>query len=138
MNLSIPNAFHRGLLVGGALFTLTFSSGCAALLLGGAAAGAGAGAVAYTRGELDSVQSASLDRTFQATRIAMQDLKFSETSSKVDAVEGVVEARTAMDRKVKIQLKRVSDNGTEVRIRIDNFGDEGISRQILDRIHAKL
>ena len=138
MNLNIPNAFRRGLLIGGAIFTLAISSGCAALFVGGVAAGAGAGAVYYTRGELSSVQSAALDRTFQATHDAMQDLKFTETSSRVDAVEGVVEARTAMDRKIKVVLKRVSDTGTEVRIRVDTFGDEAISRQIMDRIHAKL
>ena len=87
MNLNIPNAFRRGLLIGGAIFTLAISSGCAALFVGGVAAGAGAGAVYYTRGELSSVQSAALDRTFQATHDAMQDLKFTETSSRVDAVE---------------------------------------------------
>jgi predicted naringenin-chalcone synthase len=86
---------RRSATIASILTTAILSSGCAALLIGGAAAG---GAVAYSRGELNSVESASLERTYAATRAAVKELQFVETEAKSDSVEAVVEARTALDR----------------------------------------
>ncbi len=40
--------------------------------------------------------------------------------------------------KVQIKLKRRAENITEIRIRVGAFGDESLSRLILERIRERL
>ena len=111
------------------------SYGCAALVVGGAA---GAGTVAYVRGELKAVEDVSLDRAWPAAKQAMSDLEFSVTKSEKDAFNGELVARGAGDKKVVVELKRQSDSVTEIKIRVGTFGDEAMSRKILETIKKHL
>jgi hypothetical protein len=120
----------RTLLIGAALL---ISTGCALLLIGGGAA-AGAGTVAYIMGELKSTEEVSLARAWEASQAAMKDLEFSITSKEKDALSAKLIARGAGDKKIALTLKKVSDSVTEIRIRVDTFGDESLSRMILDKI----
>jgi hypothetical protein len=112
-----------------------FLSGCAAVVVGGAA---GVGTYAYIRGELKVTENAVLDRAWSASQTAMKDLEFSVTTQQKDALQGRIIARTAMDKKVEINLKKISDNLTEIRIRIGTFGDEELSRVIIQKIEKRL
>ena len=112
-----------------------FLSGCAALIIGGAA---GAGTYAYVRGEMKSTESAALDRVWSATRAAMKDLQFTVTTEQKDSLQGHLVARTASDKKIDIQLEKISDTSTEVRIRVGTFGDEDLSHLILEKIKKRL
>ncbi len=114
---------------------LSSTTGCVALLVGGAA---GAGAVAYQRGALVSTEAASLDTTWNACRAAVKKLEFVETLSKKDALEGTLAAKTAKDRTVTFSLHRVTDTTTELRIRVGTFGDETLTRQIHDAVRKAL
>lgn len=109
-------------------------SGCAAVI----GAGAGAGTVAYLRGQLTASKDVGIDRAWTATRQAMEDLEFPINQSKKDASSAVLESETADDRSITIRLKRVSDRTTEIRIRVGWFGDEELSRLILDKIEQHL
>ena len=124
----------RSFLIG---LCLLLQSGCAAVLLTGGAA-AGAGAVAYVRGELQSTEAADLDKVWAATLAAMSDLEFAVTAREKDALSGRVIARGAGDKKTQVDLKRLGDRQTEVRIRVGFLGDETMSRQVLDRIKKRL
>ncbi len=115
------------------LVTLGLSSGCVVV-----AAGAGAGAVAYVRGDLDTTLDAGLHRTVQASRSAIQQLAFAQVSEKSDALNGVIIARTAEDKKIEIKLERTGDNLTKIKIRVGVFGDEALSMALLDKIKANL
>lgn len=44
--------------------------------------------------------------------------------------------RNSADKKMLIKLKKVSDGATEIRIRVGTFGDESMSRLILDKIKS--
>ncbi len=111
-------------------------AGCGASIVGAAA---GAGAVAYVRGELKATEEATLDEVVAAANAALEeDLKFTITDAKADAVSGRVTAKTAADKTVEVNVKKVSDTLTQVRIRVDVFGDEELSRLILDKIKARL
>ncbi|MGR3309594.1 MAG: DUF3568 domain-containing protein [Candidatus Brocadiales bacterium] len=116
---------------------LLSSSGCAvvALLIGGSV---GAGAVAYVTGELKSTEEASLDRTWQAAQKAIEDLEFFVTSKQKDAISAKLIARGATDKKIELILKKVSENLTEVRIRVGIFGDEPLSRLVLEKLKNHL
>ncbi|MBX3364299.1 MAG: DUF3568 family protein [Phycisphaeraceae bacterium] len=109
--------------------------GCVALVAGAAA---GAGAYAYVTGELKSTVDSSLERTFAATKRAVDSLKFSLTEEASDALQAKVGAKMADDRSVSIELKRLADASTEIRIRVGTFGDESVSATILEEIKKGL
>ena len=110
---------------------LLAASGCG-LVLFGAGAAAGVGAVAYVGGALKSTEQVPIDGVWDATVAAMKDLQFNVVSQKKDAISAEMIAHTADGR--KITLKRVTDVLTEMNIRVDIFGDESLSRLIHDKI----
>lgn len=110
-----------------------FQSGCVV-----AAVGAGAGAVAYIRGELETTLDSSLTNTLKASDRAIKQLEFAKVSEKKDALSANLVARTAQDKKVEIDLIKVGDKVTKVKIRVGVFGDEAVSMAILEKIKAEL
>lgn len=113
-------------------------TGCLAAAAVGGAAAAGAGTVAYIKGELKATEEASLDKTWEATVGAVDELNFLLINKIKDAVSAELEAKTADNKTVKIELKRVTENLTDISIRIGTFGDETLSRYILSKIEARL
>ena len=109
-------------------------SGCVAVV----AAGAGAGTVAYLRGELAATLGGNLDRTNQAVNRAIEELKFVRISENKDALLALNVVRNAADQRIEIRQDVVGEKLTRVRIRVGVFGDERLSRTLLDRIQAKL
>lgn len=118
-----------------ALGLLPILSGCAAAVAGAAA---GAGAIAYVRGELQSTLEHDFNRTVEATRTALKDLEFARISEKKDAIDAEFIYRTALDKKITIKLAKVTDKTTKVKIRVDLLGDEALSMTILEKIKANL
>jgi hypothetical protein len=115
----------------------TSSSGCL-LFVAGAAAGAGIGTYAYINGELKTSESVKLDKAYDATLVAMKDLSYPVTEKQKDVLEGKIVARTAGDKKIQVNLKKTTDTVTEIRIRVGTFGDETLSRHILEKIKAHI
>ncbi len=113
-------------------------TGCLAAAAVGGAAAAGAGTVAYIKGELKATEEATLDKTWEATVGAVEELQFLVINKLKDAVSAEIEAKTADNKTVKIELKRVTENLTDISIRIGTFGDETLSRYILSKIEARL
>lgn len=117
-----------------AALPLAGTSGCLAI----AAGAAGAGTVAYIRGELDTSVSHPIDQVDNATNRAADQLRFVKINEAADALTRVITLRTAEDKKIDIRLNRTTDNLTRIRIRVGMFGDEAISRALLNRITANL
>jgi hypothetical protein len=109
-------------------------SGCLAV----AAGAAGAGTVAFVRGELAASLDQNFDRSVRATERAIADLKFAKISEKQDALVTVIVARTAEDKKIEIKVSSVSAAQAKVQIRVGVFGDEVLSQRILEKIRANL
>ncbi|HEX9831016.1 MAG TPA: DUF3568 family protein [Thermodesulfobacteriota bacterium] len=107
------------------------NSGCAAVLLGGAA---GAGTVLYIKGELQSTEEVSLGTAWMATQTAIKDMEFITGTTEKDDISAKLIAYTSDDRKIQINLKRKTDKLTEIVIRVGTFGDESLSHLILDNI----
>jgi hypothetical protein len=112
---------------------LVLTNGCF-LFVVGAAAGAGAAGYAWVDGEVKTTESASLGRTWDASLAAMKDLQFPVTSQAKDALAGELTARTSGNVNISIKLKYISNTSTEIRIRVGTFGDENLSRTILNKI----
>lgn len=113
---------------------VTLQSGC----LVAAAGAAGAGTVAYLRGQLASSLDQSYDTVVRASNRAVEQLEFARISETKDALTAIIIARTAEDKKIEIKVIKVSESLSKVEIRVGIFGDEAISMTILDRIKANL
>jgi hypothetical protein len=117
--------------------TLAATSGCFLVAIGAAGA-AGAGTVAYIRGELDATLGNQYDLVIKATDGSIGQLQFAKVRETKDAFSSEIIARTAEDKKIDITITKVADNLTKVAIRIGVFGDEEKSRAILDKIKGNL
>ena len=119
--------------------SLLVNTGCPPVIIGVAAGvGVGAGTVAYVGGELKSTEKVSLDPAWGATQAAMGDLGFAITDRRKDVFNAELNARGVEVKKIRIALKKISDNSTEFKIRVGVFGDEAKSRQILQTIKQRL
>jgi hypothetical protein len=116
---------------------LVVSNGCL-LFVAGAAAGAGIGGYAWINGEIKVTEDASMDRTWSAVQAALKDLEYPVISQAKDALEGTVTARNASNTTISIKLKNLAKASTEIRIRVGTFGDEALSRTILNKINSHL
>ena len=119
------------------LAAMTFgSSGCLVLAVGAGAAGA----VAYTKGDLEAEQHHNIDQVYAATTKAVEDLKLYVLSDEgnQDALSATVVARDAGDKRVKVTLKSVAQDLTKVSIRVGTFGDQTKQRLIYDKIRENL
>jgi hypothetical protein len=117
-----------------ALGVATFNSGCFAVV----AAGAGAGAVAYVRGELAAPLDANFDRALRASQKTIEQLKFAKVSEKQDALVATLVARNADDKRIEIRVESQGANRATVKIRVGILGDESLSMTILDKVKANL
>lgn len=133
---SSSSGFRRVRLLAGllALAALPWMTGCVVV----AAGAVGAGAVAYVRGELSAGVEHDLDATFQASQRALGNLQFARIDDKKSGVDAQLVARTALDKKVEIKLKKVTDGLTKVQIRVGVVGDQELSLLILEKIRAEL
>lgn len=103
-----------------------------------AAGAAGAGAVAYVRGELSATVDGDYNRVVNAANRAIQELEFAKVSEHKDALNTVLVARTALDKKVEIRLANAGNKLTTIKIRVGVFGDEALSQAVLAKIKGAL
>jgi len=108
-------------------------TGCLAV-----AAGAGAGVVAYVRGDLETTVTNDYNAVVDATRGAIKNLEFAPVSDHKDAFRAELISRTALDKKVEISLTNAGKNLTHIKIRVGVFGDEQMSISILEKIRNGL
>ena len=113
-------------------------TGCLAAAAVGGGAVAGAGTIAWMQGELKSTEGYPFAKVWAATVKAIEQLDFMVVNKVSDAISGKIDSVTADNKKVKIQVKRVGDNITEIKIRVDTFGDETLSRYILSKIQSNI
>ena len=118
-----------GLAVGAIPFT-----GCVVVVAGAA----GAGAVAYVRGEMQVHLEHDLSAVFKASQQALAKLEFAKINDHKSGVDAQLVARTALDKRVEIKLTRVTDTLTKVQIRVGLVGDQDLSQAILEKIKAGL
>lgn len=117
-----------------ALAALPLLSGCVVV----AAGAVGAGAVAYVRGELESSLEAGLDDAYAAAQRALTKLEFAKIDESKSGLDARLVHRTALDKKVEIKLKKVTERLTKIEIRVGVVGDQELSLTLLDKIQAEL
>ena len=115
---------------------LLLSNGCALMLVGGGLA-AGAGTVSYLQGELIKTNDHSLDQTWTAVQAAMKGLELPVVERDKDALGARLVARATGDKRISVVLKNKGERLTELRIRVGIWGDQVLSRRILDAIEKE-
>ncbi len=120
-----------------AVLVLALSALCPScvLLVAGAAGAAGA---MYVNGDFDARLPASPKKCAEAARRVLEDLEIKVTRCDASALDGRVEGKSALDKDIAITLKRDTETETKITIRVGVWGDESVSRQIYEKIKARL
>ena len=104
-----------------------------------AAVGIGAaGTIAYVRGDLQAVESESIDDVYEASLKALKELELLPTQKSKDALGAEIVTYDAQDKKITIILKSQAEGTTKLSIRIGVFGSETKSRLIYQKIRDNL
>jgi hypothetical protein len=103
-----------------------------------AAAGAAGGTIAYVKGDLEGAVDGSVGQTVAAAKAAFEEMGMPVLSSYVAGSEGEVHARVGSDNKAKVKVTMLGEKSSKVNVRVGTFGDESLSREIYDKIKAKV
>ena len=102
-----------------------------------AAAGAGAGTVAYTRGDLETTSSKSVAEVYKVIEASCKDMDFEIYKQEQKAFSGLIVANSDFG-KVAFTIKGKSPTKTDLSIRVGTFGDKDASQLILNKIKPQL
>lgn len=111
--------------------------GCPLILIGGGAAGGGAG-VAYSKGEIEQVHPVPYDKAWNATLSALRTLNITVGETEKDQISGKVVGAKSDGTSVVVSVLPVTKDTTSVRVRIGTFGDRPFSEQIQGEIAVAL
>lgn len=112
-------------------------SGCAVAVLA-TGAGLGAGTYAWIKGELKRTYPATYDAVWNASSDALQSLEMPVVSQQRDALKGTIMAKRADGSDVRVDVKYLTENTTQVSVRIGLFGDRPDSARVHETIQARL
>jgi hypothetical protein len=120
------------------LFVLFLFSGCAtALVVGGAAVGAGTGTYFYINGELKTDYFASFDKVWSACEKTVADMRGTEVQPVKEIAQGKI-SMVINDEKVKFEITYRAKNQTSVAIRVGLLGNKPSSQLLHDKIAEHL
>ncbi|MHC4615213.1 MAG: DUF3568 family protein [Planctomycetota bacterium] len=85
----------------------------------------------YMPSDLETVHAAALEAV-------KTDFGFELGESAVDAAEGLVEARTALDHPVRIKMYKYGEQITRVEVYVGPRGSEVVARELLSAIETRL
>lgn len=112
-------------------------TGCApAVLIGGAALGAGG--YKYYDGALVVIYKAPFDKTWDASIKALENLGYPVYERKRKIASGKIITTGPVKERIKLSVKYSSLEKTEVNIRVGIMGDEEISAKVKDEIGSIL
>lgn len=122
------------------LFIATGGTGCAFFVAAGAGAAVGVGAAEYIGGELKQAYAAPMERTWDASIAAADELKVKTTEKSIDNLDQnrVIKGKTEDGKDLQVSLEKLGKDVTMVKVRIGLFGDERASRNIHETIAKKL
>jgi len=115
--------------------TLLLLSSCAAFIVGGAV---GVGVVIYQKGQLTSHEGTSYDETLAAVFKAMDQLNYAVEKTEKSVAKEKVIAVTPEGKKIHTTVKYKTIDHTEITIRVGTFGNEELSRKVLEQIKGNL
>ena len=112
-------------------------SGCGALLVGGAAVGAGSGTYFYINGEMKTDYYYSFDQTWSACQKTVADMRGLDVLPEKEIGKGKITA-VIDEEKVQIQVTYKAKNVTTVSVRVGLIGNKLSSQLLHDKIAENL
>ena len=82
--------------------------------------------------------SGNTTKVTKVARDVLDDLKLQKIDSKSTAVDGWATGYTADNKKITVDIKRVSDNTSDVWVNVGSMGDPDMGKDILARMQKKL
>ncbi len=116
------------------IVTLLFNMGCAVALIGAGAAGT----VAYIKGDFQATEPYGVREVYRASKEAIRDLGLARISESQDSLGAQVITRDALDKKITIKIKYITEYSSQLYIRVGMFGNEEKSRQVYLKIREYL
>lgn len=113
----------------------------AAVTQGCVAAAVGIGAVgtfAYVQGSLESTEPENVEKVYNASLKAIDQLGFHLISNSNDVLNAKITARNSQDKKIQINMSSTSELKTKLSIRVDVFGDEKLELAVYKKIYNNL
>jgi len=122
------------------LFMGMAGTGCALFLAAGAGVGVGVGTAEYIRGELRQAYAASMEKTWNASLAAVEELKMKPVEKSIDNLDQnrEIKGKTDEGKDFQIALEALAKDITMVKVRIGVFGDEAYSKRIQEIIARDL
>lgn len=114
------------------------ASGCAALVLAGAAGAGAAGGVLYAKGDLEASLEHPYKDVVNASRDGIDDVGLHLIQENDLGTATVFDCRRSDDKKVVVRVTSVTSDLTKINIRVGTFGDEDYSRYLYDKIQKRL
>ena len=96
------------------------------------------GKVEYSWGALNATESAGIEKVYDASLKAVEELKLPIIQKDVDSMSGKIIVRDVADKKIIITLSAATGGMTKISIRVGTLGDEGKSKLIYEQIKNKM
>ena len=134
------NSWKKGFALILLLFTAMAGTGCALFVVAGAGAAAGVGTAQYISGELKQAYAAPMDKTWNASLAAVEELKMKTTEKYIDNLDQnrVIKGKIEEKKDFQIALEALAKDVTMVKVRIGVFGDEEYSKKVQEVIAKNL
>jgi hypothetical protein len=96
------------------------------------------GKVEYSWGVLNATESASIEKVYDASLKAVEELKLPIIQKGVDLMSGKIITRDVEDKKIIITLTAATGGMTKISIKVGTLGDEEKSKLIYEQIKKKM
>jgi ABC-type sugar transport system substrate-binding protein len=116
---------------------IMMTTGCAGLVLGGAAAGSASGTYFWINGEMKTDYYTSFDKVWAAAEKTVADMKGVDVEPNKEIAQGTI-LTLINDKKVTISIQYKDKNQTSVSIRVGMVGDTLSSRRLHDKLAENL
>jgi hypothetical protein len=93
---------------------------------------------AYSFCHLDVMVSADPKKVVEAAEGALHDMNIEIVTAAASGIDGKVVGKTALNKRIEIVVERQDSEVTKYSIQVGSFGDEALSREIHDKMKAKL
>jgi endo-beta-N-acetylglucosaminidase D len=109
-----------------------------AILAGGCSKSIEGSKYNYATGNLSAILSADVQKSYDASLKACEQLELKVSEKSKDALGAKIETKTSADKKITISLTRVNDMTTEIVIEVGMVGDKEISKNLYAKILENL
>ncbi len=116
------------------LMVIPFLNGCIAI----GAAGAGAAAYAYFKGDVTSHLDISVTNALPVVRGAMEQFGYVKVRERSDPTSAIFVYKDALDIEIVVKLESKDENLSEISIRVGKLGSESRSLEILKVINSRI